>query len=134
MIEAEVEVQESKGTLVMQLKKGIVNTEAQFDLATGKCTVVLMKEGKQISSHDAPTSANSIGKHKLRFANFDNRMTVGVDNKLPFVKESPTRSMRTNGDHAWPDLFPASLGAQNAKVVVSKLSVWRDIYYTREVT
>jgi signal peptidase I len=134
MIEAEVEVQESKGTLVMQLKKGIVNTEAQFDLATGKCTVVLMKEGKQISSHDAPTSANSIGKHKLRFANFDNRMTVWVDNKLPFGEGITYEINENERGPRLADFVPASLGAQNAKVVVSKLSVWRDIYYTREVT
>ncbi|HMP17696.1 MAG TPA: S26 family signal peptidase, partial [Gemmatales bacterium] len=39
MIDAEIEVQAAQGTLVFQLKKGVVNAEAQFDLTSGKCTL-----------------------------------------------------------------------------------------------
>ena len=37
MIEAEVEVQDSKGQFVLQLRKGVITAEARFNLETGKC-------------------------------------------------------------------------------------------------
>lgn len=133
MTEAEVEVQDTKGQFILQLKKGVLNAEARFNLETGKCTVVLMKEGKEISTHEGATSINSKGKHLVRFANFDQRLTVWVGSKLIFgdgieygdLKESE-RGPRL------ADFLPASLGVQNARVVVRKLSIWRDIYYSRD--
>jgi len=133
MIDAEVEVQASQGTFVMQLKKGIVNAEARFDLASGKCTVVLMKEGKQIISKEADTKVSSVGTHQLRFANFDNRLTVWVDGKLPFGEGIDYEISESERGPRLADFVPASLGVQNARTVVRKLSLWRDIYYAREV-
>lgn len=133
MVEAEVEVQAAKGLFVMQLKKGVFNAEARFNLETGKCTVVLMKQGKEVSSQEAATKVNSTGKHLLRFANFDSRLTVWVNSALPFGDgiEIALPSEVERGPRL-ADMMPASLGTQDAQATVRKLSVWRDIYYSRD--
>lgn len=132
MVEAEVEVQAANGLFIMQLKKGVLNAEARFNLATGQCTVVLMKQGKEISTTEASTRVNSTGTYLLRFANFDNRLTVWVNSTLPFGPgiEIPLLNDNERGPRL-ADLMPVSLGTQDARTVVKKLSVWRDIYYSR---
>jgi signal peptidase I len=66
----------------------------------------------------------------LRFADFDERLTVWVDSRLPFEdgvvydpasKQGPTREN---------DFEPAGIGVKSAALVVTHLSLWRDIYYT----
>src|SRR5262249_37992096 len=69
------------------------------------------------------------GKYQLRFANFDERLTLWVNNALPFDEgvtylPPPQRGPTTN------DLQPASIGVQGAAVRVARLKLWRDTYYT----
>lgn len=132
MVEAEVEVQETKGQFILQLRKSVISAEARFDLETGKCTVVLMKDGKELSTHQANTGINSKAKHLVRFANFDQRLTLWVGSKLIFGDgieyAEPTEAER---GPRLADFLPIGLGVQNARTVVKKLSVWRDIYYSR---
>ncbi len=133
MIESEVEVQDSKGQFVLQLRKGVVIAEARFNLETGKCTVVVLKNGKEISSREESTVVNSKGRHLVRFANFDQRLTVWVGSRLIFGDgmEYPDLSDEERGPRL-NDFLPASIGVDQAKVVVRKLSLWRDIYYSRD--
>jgi len=133
MVEAEVEVQDTKGQFILQLRKGVLTAEARFDLSTGKCTVVLMKDGKEIGTQEAATGINSKSKHLVRFANFDSRLTLWLGSKLIFGDgiEFAELSDAERGPRL-ADFLPVSLGAQNARLVVSKLSVWRDIYYSQD--
>lgn len=133
MIEAEVEPQESKGQLVLQLNKGVITAEARFNLETGKCTVVLLKNGKEVSTHEANTSLNSRSKQLVRFANFDQRLTLWVGSRLIFGDgiEYADLSDEERGPRL-ADMMPASIGVNQANVVIRKISLWRDIYYSRD--
>jgi signal peptidase I len=134
MVEAEVEVQEQSGKFIVQLNKGVLKAEAIFDLNSGKCKVQLSKEGKETQQSEVQTAINSVGKHQVKFANFDDRLTVWVDGKLPFGDgvETPSLPEAERGPRL-TDFVPVSLGIDNAKVVVSHLSIWRDIYYLQTV-
>jgi signal peptidase I len=134
MVDAEVEVQEQAGKFVMQLNKGILRAEAIFDLNSGKCKVQLFKEGQGAQESEVQTSINSVGKHQVKFADFDDRLTVWVDGKLPFGDgiDMPSLPEADRGPRL-ADFQPGSLGIENAKVVISHLSLWRDIYYLQRV-
>ncbi|MFO0816053.1 MAG: S26 family signal peptidase [Gemmatales bacterium] len=133
MVEAEVDVQAAQGTFILQLKKGVLNAEASFNLQSGRCTVTLQKEGKPVISKEADSSVNRTGKHLLRFANFDNRLTVWVGSKLLF-DDGIDIALLPDAERGprLADFVPVSLGTQNASVSVRKLSIWRDIYYSRD--
>ena len=70
--------------------------------------------------------------YRLRFANFDDRLTVWVDGNLPF--DDGIAYQGSKEQHAGPvaknDLEPASIGVKGTAVTVSQLSLWRDTYYT----
>jgi signal peptidase I len=132
MVDAEVEVQANTGKLVLQLNKGVYSAEAIFDLQSGQCRVQLNKQGRGMLQSEAKTNVHGLGKHLLRFANFDDRLTVWVDGKLPFGEgvELPNLPEAERGPRM-ADFLPAGIAVENAKVVVSHLSLWRDIYYSR---
>src|SRR5262249_56221990 len=69
------------------------------------------------------------GSYRLRFANVDDRLTVWVDDRLPFgdgvVYDPPAQ----RGPTPENDLQPAGVGVRGATVTVSKLQLWRDTYY-----
>jgi signal peptidase I len=127
-------VQEKSGKFVMQLNKGVLKAEAIFDLTSGKCTVQLSKEGHEVQQSEVQTSINSAGKHQVKFADFDDRLTVWVDGKLPFGDGVELASLpEADRGPRLADFVPASLGIESAKVVVNHLSLWRDIYYIQTV-
>jgi hypothetical protein len=132
LIEAEVEVQATTGTLVLQLNKGVLCAQARFNLQTGVCTIQLLKEGRGLLQTETSTTLHQLGKHRLRFANFDDRLTLWVDGKLPFGEgvELPSLPEEERGPRL-SDFMPVGIGVENAKVMVDHLSLWRDIYYSR---
>ena len=70
------------------------------------------------------------GKYRVRFANFDERLTLWVDGELPFgegvVYDAPTKRNPTEQN----DLQPANIGVKGAAVAVEHLKLWRNTYYT----
>ncbi|HMF11930.1 MAG TPA: S26 family signal peptidase, partial [Gemmataceae bacterium] len=144
LVECEVAVEQPNGTFTLELSKGVDRFRARWDLATGKCTLLRLKEphpGSDVVRHppaddhyielaDKPTKLQGKGKHHVRFANIDDRLLVWVDDELPFgdgvnYQPFPEKGPYTN------DLQPASIGVQGASLQVRKLSLWRDTYYTR---
>jgi signal peptidase I len=135
MFEGEVEVVEPKGSVVLELNSGVDSCHARFDLATGNVQLRIMRNGQllNLANASAATPLHRPGKHAVRFANFDKRLTLWVDGKLIFgdgVEFDPPadadRGPRVS------DLYPVSIGARDAHVKVRKLQVWRDVYYIRQ--
>src|SRR5262249_21349817 len=91
MLDFEVKVDSDDGTLILELSKGHDRFRAVFNIANGEC-VLQRLTGKTDDAREksmkelarAVTSLKHKGKYHVRFANFDERLTVWVDGKLPF--------------------------------------------------
>ncbi|MGH9676909.1 MAG: S26 family signal peptidase, partial [Candidatus Acidiferrum sp.] len=84
MLDCDAAVDKVEGSLVLELSRGIDRFQARFDLPTGKCTLVRISGGVEQELESQPTALKKTGNYHLRFANFDERLTVWVDNELPF--------------------------------------------------
>src|SRR5262249_27069460 len=128
-VECEVQVQQAQGDLILELSKGMDRFQARWDLASGICTLVRQSDGKEATLETKDTPMKMPGKYRLRFADFDERLTVWVDSSLPFGDGVVYKPPRLYGPTK-NDLQPASIGVRKAGVAVSRLKVWRDTYYT----
>ena len=136
IVECEVKVEKAQGMFVLELSRGPDRFQAQFDLAKDVCTLFRLSKGKKPEElASKPARMKGKGTYEVRFANVDDRLTVWVDEHLLFgdgvpypmskEKEKEFRPVKEN------DLDrPVSVGVQGASVVVSKLKVFRDTYYT----
>ncbi len=139
MVECTANVEELKGELTLELSKGPDRFQARFDLQGGGVTLWRLTGGDtQQLAASADKVITKTGSVHLRFANFDSRLTVWVDGKLPFkdgfdyAPWIPKAGDTTSDPTAHQNNYePASVGAaRGAKVSVSHLQVWRDTYYT----
>jgi signal peptidase I len=145
MLECEARVESADGELVLELSEGAERFQARFNLAGGDCTLVRVKYG----ADGKPAGEETLGRrekvlpgpgtYKLRFANFDDRLTLWVDNTLPFgdgVAYEPnyldnSRMPATAQEDHPNNLEPASVGARGgAKLSVAHVRLWRDTFYT----
>lgn len=123
-----LDVEEAGGTLIVELIEGGVPHRATIDLSRG--TATLSRDGKPLGE-PAEVGIDGPGRHRIEFANVDDRLTLWVDGRLPFGDGLPFEV-----DHENPppptvaDLAPVGIGVDGAKVRVSGLVLNRDIYYT----
>jgi signal peptidase I len=131
MLEAEVEVKKGQGQLLLELCHGVDRFQARWDLDSGNCQLVRISGDGEEVLDSKPTSLKGAGTYQVRFANFDRKLTVWVDGRLPFdegvVYEAPeeVRPTEENDLHR-----PASIGSKGAALEVRHLRLWRDTYYT----
>jgi len=145
MLECEVESESGQGEFRIELSKATFRYQARFNLESGVCTLVKIDSaGKETELDKRDTRLRGAGKHQVRFANIDARLTVWVDRDLPFNDgvSYPPPDVRAPGEtidddelnrRRGPtanDLEPASVGALGAKLRVSAVRLWRDTYYT----
>lgn len=130
MLECEVEPASVGGKLVLELSKGKNRFQAQFDTATGECRLVQRGPVEEKELARRPTSLRGPGKFAVRFANFDERLTVWVNGELPFGQGVDHDGDRSGQPNDVNDLQPASVGLKGAGGSVRHLRLWRDTYYT----
>jgi hypothetical protein len=163
MLDCNLTVVEPRGQFWLELSRGVDRFQARFDLSTGVCSLFrwsdhktkkAMQNGfeKQLPDWQplgtADTRVKNKGTYHIRFANYDERLTVWVDRDLPFEsgKEYPAPSKR--GPDTEPDLEavnsgnlddiknndlqPASMCGIGANLRVANIKLWRDTYYTRD--
>ncbi len=142
MLECQLTVEEPQGEVWLELSRGVDRFQAVFDLANGRCTLyrlVARDAGGSLRKEKmaaADTRVNARGKYQLRFANFDDRLTLWVDGDLPFGDGQEYAAPPEHGPDARSaevnnDLHPASIASKAAKVQVHHLKLWRDTYYTK---
>jgi len=127
ILECDATIENAKGSLVLELSKGVDRFQARWELNTGACTLWRNDKPMEVPQPGGvPLKQNST--YHFRLANVDQRLTVWVDRHLIFgegVKyeppgdEGPTRN----------DLEPASIGVAAGGVRVSNIKLWRDTYY-----
>lgn len=137
MVEADVNAQ-SGGSLLLDLVRGGKHFTCTVDLKTGEAK--LSAENLPDYSPKADTAVKAPGTHHLGFANFDDRLLLWVDGSLVHF-DAPTEydvakiyGDRSNilpqsSDTDLGDLAPVGIGARDAKLTVTRLQVWRDLYY-----
>ena len=134
MLECNVQIQQPQGELLFELSKGVDRFLARFDLASGRCTLIRVDDDGEQELGSQETSLKQGSKHRVRFANVDERLLVWVDSSLPFGDGVNYTAPRQRGPWKPNDLErPASIGVKNGGVTISELKLWRDTYYTANV-
>ena len=141
MVEADVDVEEAKGELIVDFVEAGKHFTATIDLATGRA--VLGAEGLTSFAPAADTSINKPGTYRVALANIDDQLRLWVDGTLVDFDAST----EYNADDIWGsreniipqssssdpgDLAPVGIGARGTKLAVTRLQVWRDIYYVAD--
>lgn len=143
--EVQIDKAEPGGELRLELVRGVDRFQARFNLQTGDCSLVRINQpfdgadrDKPLALHwpdddqepaKRPTALKKPGTYRLRLANVDERLTLWVNDDLPFgdgVKYPPADTPGPTAN----DLAPAAIGVAGARVTVAHLSLWRDSYYT----
>src|SRR5262249_39176107 len=125
ILECEVTVDDPLGELVLELSRGVDRCRARWDLGSGKCTLLRLKQAHLAEERppeddfrevgEATTPLKGAGTHRLRFANVDQRLTVWVDEALPFDEGVAYDGFREGGPYP-NDLEPASVGVRGGRV------------------
>ena len=134
ILECDAQADQPNGELTLELSKGVDRFRARFDLAAGACKLLRVRNaGKKDEQEEElasqPTSFKG-GSHHVRFANVDQRLTVWVDEALPFGDGVAYPPPADQGPSADNDLTPAGVGVKGAAVTVRGLKLWRDVYNT----
>ena len=138
LVEADVQVETAAGELILDLVEGGKHFDCTIDLKTGETKLSAAK----IADY-APTAKTKVvgpGKYHVAFANVDDQLLLWVDGRLVNFEGGTAydvakvfgdrRGIRPQtSDSDLGDLAPAGIGARGAKLDVSRLQVWRDIYY-----
>jgi signal peptidase I len=132
ILDCDVQADQAQGELTLELSRGVDRFRARWDLATGLCTLLRVQGEKEesLTPEPKPTSLKGGGAHHLRFANVDQRLTVWVDDALPFGDGVTYPPSETEGPTKENDLEPASIGLKGTGATVHGLKLWRDTYYT----
>jgi signal peptidase I len=123
--------------LWLELRRGVDRFQARFNLENGSCTLVrLTKPDNQeqvLAQKDTPLKGP--GTYKIRFANVDERLTLWVNDQMPFGDGQvydPPKTLVYDADN---DLNPVGIAVKGApKLSVAHLKLSRDTYYTTSVT
>ena len=138
MLEAEVEVQGRDGELLLDVVEAGKHFICRIDVATGKAT--LGAADLKDFAPKADTSVNGPGAYHIAFANVDDRLLLWIDGDLVSFEgdtaydaielfSSRDEIVPQTSDTDPADLAPAGIGSRGAKLTVSRLQLWRDIYY-----
>ncbi|RIK82961.1 MAG: signal peptidase I [Planctomycetota bacterium] len=144
-VECDVDVEEARGELALDLVEAGYHFRATINLGDGRVelTVVDGRTGKPLPwKASGQSGIDSAGSYNLRFANVDDQLLLWVDGEVVDCGDAtydpdtlfdggraamlPWRSA-TGEDEG--DLAPVGVGARGAKLTATRLAVWRDIYY-----
>jgi signal peptidase I len=132
ILECEVKVEKNEGKFVLELVKSGERFRASWDLSSddGRCTLTRQQgDKKEVTLESQPTKLRK-GTYRVRFANVDQRLTVWVDDSLPFDDGVTYKPGETMGPTEL-DLKPTRIGLKGAAATVRKIKLFRDTYYTQ---
>jgi signal peptidase I len=141
-LQADVEIKSGSGKLHFDLVEGGVHFEVTIDVATGKATLsnsagLKFYSEDQNTETDAPTADSPIrgpGKYEVMFSNADDQLRLWINSRpIDFDADcyDPSRRLHPAWSKNDPgDAEPLGVSATGLAVSVSRLRVWRDIYYS----
>ena len=138
VVEADVEVQQPGGELLLDLVEAGQHFQATIDLSTGAAS--LSAAGAADYAPTGQTPIKGPGTYRVALANVDDKLFLWVDGDLvEFDGDTAYDAGKVFGDR--PDIrpktsaedpgdfAPAGIGGRDAKLTVTRLRLWRDIYY-----
>ncbi|MEQ1905235.1 MAG: signal peptidase I [Pirellulaceae bacterium] len=141
-LQADVEIKSGTGKLYFDLVEGGVHFEVTIDVATGTATLTnsaglkFYSEDRKVET-DAPTADSPIrgpGKYEVMFSNTDDQLRLWINGRqIRFDADcyDPSRRIHPAWSRSDPgDAEPLGVAATGLAVSVSRLRVWRDIYYS----
>lgn len=140
-VSCDVDVAERQGKLTLVLEEGGYQFRAVFDFEKGAVALEiaghddlkrLLPFGDDRQGSTRPTAVNAValtGKHKLMFANCDDKLYVWIDDK-PVEFDGPTEYASLGNDESTPDdLVPAQIAMRGFKGSIDRIGLERDVYY-----
>ncbi|MFO0945819.1 MAG: S26 family signal peptidase [Planctomycetota bacterium] len=127
MLECDVTPANGDGKSMLELREG--GRKYRLILDHGKGTVSLEQNDVELAKMAWSLSSS---RHRVRFANFDDRLTVWIDEKLVFGDGVEVTAL--GNDEIGPtvnDLEPAWLGSTASGTTFSGVRLFRDLYYTQ---
>lgn len=122
--------------LLLELNEGVHRFRCRIDPSTGEAQLLRLvwmnrAEEEEELLAKVQTPVKGIGKHRIEFANVDQRLCVWVDGRLldfGEMAEYPLPETENLGPQE-EDLTPVGIAARGMNVEVSHLQIHRDIYY-----
>jgi signal peptidase I len=128
MLECDIKIEQAIGVVALELRRGGNRFHARFDMSAAVCTLHRIVDGRE-----EELARRSVvlmpGKYDVRFANFDQRLTVWLKGR-PLFGDGVDYAGSLHSGPTVDDLQPAGIGARGETVTVSQLRLWRDVYYT----
>jgi signal peptidase I len=130
MIEATLDMQALGGSFTLQLSEAERKYRCEFTF-DGDKKLRLFQGTKQLAEIANPVTAPRTVD--VRFANFDDRLVVWIDDELVFGDGVPVAALEPEENGPTKnDLEPAKLTFSKLRGEVRHLKLYRDIYYTQE--
>jgi signal peptidase I len=128
MIDCRVDVRQLAGAVTFELVEAGRVYHLVLDLENRQA--LLRQNGQTLATAPAPIA--QVGGYDVCFANFDDRLTAWINGESVFGDGVDVEEL-TEAEQGplVADLTPARIGAENADVAVSRLKLFRDIYYTQ---
>ncbi|HEY4760677.1 MAG TPA: signal peptidase I, partial [Thermoguttaceae bacterium] len=128
-VSATVELENAVGQVVLELVKGGQQFQCRLDVATGQATLSISGDDMQNFHPTAETKFRGPDKYDLIFSNCDRQILLWVDGEV--VKfDAPTEYDDLHNTRPTSlDLAPVGIASQGVKMKVSRLKIYRDIYY-----
>jgi signal peptidase I len=117
------------GKVRLELTRAGMTNRCEIDLDTGEARLF---HGASPLGDSVRTKITRAGTYDLVFANVDGRLTLWVDGGLPFDEGRTYDSRLDPPVPAAADLEPAKIAARHAAILVDRLVLKRDLYYTLE--
>lgn len=137
-IDARVSVDKAEGELVLELNEGTRSYRCTIDLATGEAVLSHLEEDLdreapvEVKIATAKTRMRSTGRYRVEFSNFDRRLDLWINGALVTFDSDTTYDPPQIPGPALGDLSPVGIAARNTSVEVSRLRIFRDVYYRAE--
>lgn len=128
MIDCSVGVPAMQGMVWFELVEGLRIYRCELNLK--EQTIKLYQNDVELQS--APSPIGKPGQWNVRFANFDDRLAVWVEGEPVFgdgVAVKPASAVEVGPREQ--DLQPARIGVDGSMLAISKLKLFRDIYYSQ---
>lgn len=145
-VEAWIEVESDQGSVIFETTEGGVQFRANIDIATGQVTLSASGTGVQFTSAagtiEQPSGTCAIrgsGSYRVLWMNADDRLFLWVNDRVVTFGNSPYQDYQRSGpvlpsysDEEPGDALPLGIGVYDASLKVSRIKVWRDVYYTSQ--
>jgi signal peptidase I len=132
LVECDLESTDGRGTAHLDLVQGGKHFRCAINCETGEARLAI--DGLDEFQPKVQTAVRGPGRHHVAFANIDRQLLLWVDGR-PVEFDAATVYEKLGNDVPQStsddplDLAPAGIGSQSAKLAVSHIRLWRDIYY-----